>query len=73
MFKRVLIECSELAVVRTNKLDVNTKKYVFLECCKLVNKYKVESDFYKRNNKMKQFYKAFQTENFRAWQLASKL
>lgn len=73
LFERIMTECSTLAVARTNKLDLETRKHVFLACCKLVEKYECECDFYKKNNKMQQFYKAFKNMDFKAWELASKL
>lgn len=71
LFARSIDECSGLAVNRTKKLDIDTRKQIFLACNKIITSFKCNPS--KLTPKQKMFYEAIISKDFRAWELAAKI
>lgn len=70
LFARALNECSALAVTRTKKLDINTRKQIFLACNEIITSFNCNPE--KLSYKQRIFYDAIISKDFRAWELAAK-
>lgn len=71
LHKRLLAECSGLMARRTKRLDVETRKQVFLACNKLFLEEELKADHYKGIERI--FVNAIMEKDYTAWDLAAKV